>query len=123
MSLTVLVIDDSKSSRKLNLAYVHDLLGPDITALEAPGGAQGLDILQSRPVDVVLLDLTMPEMSGYEVLGEIQRLGLTPHIIVISADIQRRTQERVAALGASGFLGKPVECAALGALLDKIREA
>ncbi|HEY5799224.1 MAG TPA: response regulator [Burkholderiaceae bacterium] len=120
MSISVLVIDDSKSSRKLNLAYVQDLLPADTCCFEAAGGAEGLAILQAETIDLVLLDLTMPNMSGYEVLAEMGRLNLTPRVIVISADVQRRTRERVTALGAAGFLEKPLQRDALQALLSEM---
>lgn len=117
MISAVLVIDDSKSSRRLNLAYIQDLLGEQVNYLEASNGADGLDILESHAVDIVFLDLTMPGMSGYEVLAEIQRRKLSLQTVVISADIQRLTRERVAALGAAGFIAKPVDVNELQSML------
>lgn len=120
MNLTFLVIDDSKSSRGLNTAYLRHIFDAQATYLEASGGAEALAILASRPVDVALLDLTMPGMSGFEVLAEMQRLGLPTRVIVISADVQRRTLERIEALGAACFVGKPVTLDAVRAVLTKL---
>ena len=120
MTPTFLVVDDSKSSRRLNIAYLQDLLDAKANCLEAAGGAEALTLLAAQSVDVVLLDLTMPGMSGFDVLAEMRRLNLTPPVIVISADIQRLTRERVAALGAVGFIEKPVRPEALHAMLTKL---
>src|SRR5271165_4753153 len=101
MISTLLVVDDSKSSRKVNIAYMQELLGDKVTYLEASGGEEALSILEDRAVDMVLLDLTMPGMSGFDVLAEMQRRKLRTLRVVISADVQRLTKERVSALGAS----------------------
>ena len=120
MISAVLVIDDSKSSRRLNLAYIQDLLGEQVSCIEASNGADGLDILESHSIDLLLLDLTMPGMSGFEVLAEIQRRKLDLQTVVITADVQRLTRERVAALGAVGFIEKPVKRDSLRAVLEKL---
>ena len=57
----------------------------------------------------MLLDLTMPVMDGFEVLEALQREGLKPFVIVISADVQPKAQERVKELGAVAFLKKPIK--------------
>ncbi|MBV8666155.1 MAG: response regulator [Burkholderiaceae bacterium] len=113
MISTLLVVDDSKSSRKVNTAYMRELLGDGVTYLEAAGGQEALTILEERPVDAVLLDLTMPGMSGYDVLAEMQRRKMRALRVVISADVQKQTRERVSALGASGFLPKPLKIESL----------
>lgn len=120
MISAVLVIDDSKSSRRLNLAYIQDLLGEQVSCSEASNGADGLDMLESHSIDMLLLDLTMPGMSGFEVLAEIQRRKLDLQTVVITADVQRLTRERVAALGAVGFIEKPVTRDSLHAVLEKL---
>lgn len=120
MVSTVLVIDDSKSSRGLNLAYMRDLMAPQTRFLEAAGGAQALEILAEQPVDLVLLDLTMPGMSGYDVLAELQRRHVEAQVIVISADVQRQTRSRVTALGAAAFIEKPIKFDTLRAVLVEL---
>jgi two-component system chemotaxis response regulator CheY len=120
MAATILLVDDSKSSRGVNFAYLNSLLGDNFVCLEASSGADALAVLAEHVVDLVLLDLTMPGMSGYDVLAEMQRLAMRARVVVISADIQRRTHERVAALGAVGFLEKPLRIDALEAMLSSL---
>lgn len=104
----------------VNFASVTTILGNDVNCLEAAGGAEAMAILATQPVDLVLLDLTMPGMSGYDVLAEMRRLAVRAKVVVISADVQRQTRERVAALGAVGFIAKPLKLGALQAVLTKL---
>jgi CheY-like chemotaxis protein len=120
MPFTLLTVDDSRSSRQLNIALVQDLFGAKVTCLEAASGEEALAVLQRQPVDLVLLDLTMPGISGYDVLARLRQLHVTVPVIVISADIQRLAKERVAALGAIGFIEKPVTPQALRAMLTTL---
>jgi CheY-like chemotaxis protein len=120
MASTLLIVDDSKSSRKVNVAFVRELLGETVNCLEAAGGEEALAILATQRVDVALLDLTMPGISGFDVLAEMRRQNLSAKTIVVSADIQKLTKERVAALGAVGFIGKPIKLDALRAILAKL---
>jgi len=57
-------------------------------------------------VDLMFLDLTMPEVDGYQVLKALQAEDSMPFVIVVTADIQPKARERVLALGAKAFLGK-----------------
>lgn len=120
MTSTLLIVDDSKSSRKVNVAYVRELLGESVNCLEAAGGEEALAILATQRVDVALLDLTMPGISGFDVLAETHRQNMSVRMIVISADIQKQTKERVAAMGAVGFIDKPIKLEALRAVLTKL---
>ncbi len=120
MIASILVVDDSKSSRKVNVALIRELVGSEVTCLEASGGEQALQILASQHVDLVLLDLTMPGVSGFDVLTEMRRRNLNSRVIVVSADIQRLAKERVAALGATGFIDKPIRMEPLRAILSHL---
>lgn len=120
MTSTLLVVDDSKSSRKVNMALLHELLGDSAVCLEATGGAEALAVLADRTMDLVLLDLTMPGVSGFDVLAELQRRKSVTPVVVVSADIQKLARERVAALGASAFISKPIQIDALRAVLTKM---
>lgn len=120
MSSTLLVVDDAKSSRKVNVALVKSLCGETVVCLEASSGEEALATLAAQPVDLVLLDLTMPGLSGYDVLAELQRRHQQVRVIVISADIQLPAKKRVAELGAIGFIEKPVTEQALRVILTKL---
>ena len=107
MATPILVVDDSAMSRKL----VIKALPPewDVEITQAGNGQEALDNYRNGKAHVMFLDLTMPVMDGYEVLETLKREGLNAFVIVISADVQPKAQERVKELGAIAFLKKPVK--------------
>ncbi len=80
-----------------------------VSITEASDGRQGLEAIRQGLGQVVLLDLTMPEMDGYQVLAAMRAEGLTAQVIVISGDVQEEAVRRVRALGALAFLKKPFD--------------
>jgi len=81
----------------------------DVEVHQAGNGQEALNLYKSSKPQVMLLDLTMPVMDGFEVLESLKREGQTPFVIVISADVQPKAQERVKELGAAAFLKKPIK--------------
>ncbi len=101
---TILLVDDSFIARH----GIKTLLsGEDYSIVEAKGGREALDLIESEAPQVILLDLLMPHPDGQAVLEELKKLTLAPPVIVLSADIQETTQQRCYALGAANFLRKP----------------
>ena len=102
----VLVVDDEPDVLllcRLNLQQRgHELL-------EATDGRTALQLALERHPDVVVLDLMMPGMNGYEVLETLQQDERTSDIpvLVLTAKSLRADRERSHRLGASGFLTKP----------------
>jgi len=120
----ILVVDDGEENRDL-LARRLARQGYDVVA--APGGRAALDVLAARPVDLVLLDVMMPDLDGYEVL---RRLKADPElrdipVVMISALDELASVVRCIELGADDYLGKPFEPvllqARIGACLEKKR--
>ncbi len=107
MPVSVLVVDDSPIARKM---LIRSLPGTwDIEIAQAGNGLEALAAYRAGRVDLMFLDLTMPEMDGYEVLETLRREDLNCLVIVVSADIQPRAQERVLEMGAIAFIRKPVD--------------
>lgn len=107
MAIPILVVDDSAMSRKLVIKALPSEW--DVEVFQAGNGHEALDICKSSKARVMLLDLTMPVMDGFEVLEALKREGSNLLVIVISADVQPKAQERVKALGAVAFLKKPIK--------------
>lgn len=107
MATPILVTDDSSMSRKL----VIKALPPEweVEISQASNGQEALELCRQGKAHVMFLDLTMPVMDGFGVLEEIKKEGLNVFVIVISADVQPKAQERVKELGAIAFLKKPVK--------------
>jgi len=107
MTMSVLVVDDSAVSRKMVIRSLPP--GWDIAITQASNGTEALAALGEKHHAVVLLDLNMPVMNGYEFLEVVSTSALVrPIVIVLSGDIQPQAQARVKALGARAFVKKPV---------------
>ena len=116
---TVLVTDDEEAVR-LMLGRVLRQHGA--TVLLAANGTEALEIYQTQRdrIDVILLDLTMPGLSGEEILLRLQRLKARQKIIIMSGYGEEETMQRCAELGAVGFISKPFELQAVVTKLQSL---
>ena len=85
------------------------LTGRGFCVEEYVSGSDLLAALGSRPLDCLLLDLHMSEVSGFDVLEAFHSRQIHTPVIVITAHDEPGTAERVRALGASAYLKKPVD--------------
>ena len=86
---------------------------------QAANGIEALAAYRAGHVDVMFLDLTMPDMDGYQVLETLRKEDLNCLVIVVSADIQEKAQERVLAMGAIAFIRKPITAEGLRDVLKQ----
>jgi two-component system cell cycle response regulator len=112
-----LVVDDNALNRRL---LRRGLAEQGLDALEAQDGQHALELLQREPVDVVLLDLLMPRLDGYETLASIKAQEALRHVpvIVITAVDDLASVVRCIELGATDYLPKPFDPALLRARLN-----
>jgi CheY-like chemotaxis protein len=87
--------------------------------VEAASGSEAIRYVNASRVDLMFLDLTMPDQDGYQVLKTLQDAGKTPPTIVVSADVQAMAAERVMSLGALAFVKKSVEPKELNDVLQR----
>jgi CheY-like chemotaxis protein len=113
----ILVVDDSAMNR---MVLAKALAEEGHEAVTAENGLQALDLLAAEPVDVVLLDLVMPELDGYETLARIKaEPGLRDvPVIVVSAVDELDSVVRCIEMGATDYLPKPFNAAVLRARLN-----
>ncbi|WP_028571267.1 response regulator [Desulfonatronum lacustre] len=116
----VLIADDSMFQRSALTKAVKSL-GHEV--IEAKNGRECLDAVAEHAPDVVLLDLNMPVLNGFEVLEALQTQGSTVPVVVISADIQESSKDRCRKLGARDILSKPFPAQKLAALLTELTGA
>ncbi len=102
----VLLVDDEPTSRKL-LALMLERLNAHVTAVSS--GAEALSEAESGSFDLVLLDLDMPEMDGFETLERLRASGFSETCIAASSHEASTVRERCAAAGFDGYLAKPFE--------------
>jgi CheY-like chemotaxis protein len=115
---TVLYIDDSP----INTILVGRILAsrPDVVFGSAPDGRTGLDRAAEMHPDLVLLDLTLPDISGEQVLAALRADPATRAIpvIVVSGETDPEVHHRILAQGAQWWLTKPYEVGDLLRLVD-----
>ncbi|MEM0912909.1 MAG: response regulator, partial [Pseudomonadota bacterium] len=115
--LSVLICDDSMVARKQVARCIpHDL---DSQVHFAKHGQEALESLKDGKGQILLLDLNMPVMDGYQTLENIKEQALGVKTIVISGDIQPEAMQRVKDLGALDFIKKPVSANELHAALSR----
>lgn len=118
MKYTVMVCDDSALARKMAKRSLPDGFSQEI--IEAQHGKEALEILAGGTrVDLLILDLTMPEIDGLCVLEAIKANNYEVFVIVVSGDIQPQMRERVMQLGALDFIAKPVKAPAIAQVLER----
>jgi len=93
----------------------------DMRVLEAASGQEGVHLAQTAAPDIIILDIVMPQMDGFDTLTELKANPLTKDIPVIMCTARNLAREVNMAvhLGAMGFLTKPIEEAAL---VDKVKD-
>jgi CheY-like chemotaxis protein len=116
----VLIVEDSENSAAmLEIAFLGI---PGISVLMAPSATEALRLLEGGAVRVMVTDLNMPRMDGYELIRRVradQKLSDMP-IIVVSADTDPATPQRIAALGVEAFFPKPFSPALVRRKLEQL---
>jgi len=115
-SAAILIIDDDKLIR-WSLSTVLGRAGYRVR--EAATGKEGLAAAECGAPDVVLLDITLPDMDGFAVLAAIHRAHPDLPVLMMTADPTAETAREALRLGARGHLDKPCEPAALLAAVSE----
>lgn len=117
-TIHVLIVDDNQ--------YLADIMGAALAIQEdirivgiCNSGSHALEALRNTQVDVMLLDIIMPDMDGLQVLARMKESDVhKPSVILLTAIGSDDILQKAAELGASGFLTKPVNAAVI---VQKIR--
>lgn len=110
---TVLLVDDNAQNLELLEAYMEDM--PEVRVVTATNGLEALDKVREESPELVLLDIMMPKMSGFEVCKRIKSDPATRDISVIMVTALNETGdvERAAECGTDDYLAKPIDRLAL----------
>jgi two-component system chemotaxis response regulator CheY len=122
MGLRVLIVDDSPAMRRF-IHRIMSLSGLELSdCVEAGNGEEALLRLREGPVDIILTDINMPEMTGEELMERLdadRELRRIP-ALVISTDATTRRVKRMLALGAQGYIAKPFSPETLRAEVERV---
>jgi two-component system cell cycle response regulator DivK len=118
----ILIVEDMPDSRDL----LRTLLEFDgHTVIEATNGREGVEAVENYHPDLILMDLGMPVMDGYEATRRIRnsRIGATIPIVAISADYSSGSSQRALEAGCDRCEAKPYSAPQLRALLQRLNRA
>ncbi|MBC7250323.1 MAG: response regulator [Anaerolineae bacterium] len=104
----ILYIEDNPENR---LLVRRVLESEGYTVVEATDGPAGLEAARQSPPDLILLDINLPEIDGYQMVGRLRSVpGLsTVPIIALTANVMRGDRERTLAAGCDGYIQKPID--------------
>ena len=122
MAKTILVVEDNE----LNLQLMVALLGHyGYEVLEARNGAQAVLIARRQPIDLILMDMQMPIMSGYEAVkmlrSEERIAGIK--IIAVTSFALSEEKEKILATGVDGFIAKPIDTREFPRVIQQLLES
>ncbi|WP_368030459.1 response regulator [Arcobacter sp. s6] len=118
--MKILVTDDSKMARKMVIKTLTENIEGDLEIFEAQNGQEALDLYKEISPKIVFLDLTMPIMDGFTALEKIKEFDENAKVVIISADIQKLSMDRVLQLGAFNFVKKPIDSSKMKQIFEKL---
>ncbi|MEK6700438.1 MAG: response regulator [Nitrospirota bacterium] len=118
----VLIVEDSKAIRSMLRVALEEM--GDFFAIEAGNGFEALKTLPTRPFDLIITDINMPDINGLELIGFVKSNPAYRNIplIIVSTEKTEEDKKRGLALGASGYVVKPFKPQELLAAVQKALE-
>ncbi len=116
----VLIVDDNLQNLELLEVYLEDL--PDVEISTANDGIEAMSIVAADAPDLMLLDIMMPRMSGFEVCKQIKSNPKTRDVMIVMVTALNETGdiERATECGADDYLSKPIDRKALVNLVSTL---
>jgi DNA-binding response OmpR family regulator len=107
-ALKVLIVDDEDLTRVLLTQVLERLKLPSMNILLAEDGEEAIQIATEERPDLILLDVLLPKVNGYDVCRQVRRIaGYDPYIIILTARGHSGDRERAETIGANDFMTKP----------------
>jgi len=101
----ILIVDDEEVVR---LSHLRSLAGMNCNALLAEDGTRALEFMEQQPIDVILLDLRMPDLDGMDVLKTVKQRWPECEVVVITGYPSIESAKEAVRLGANNYLAKPL---------------
>lgn len=119
MSKTILTVDDSATMRNM-IAFTLKATGHEV--LQAPDGVEALKVLKSRPVQLIITDVNMPNMDGITLIRHLRSLPgyLSTPVLLLTTESAPEKKAAGKAAGATGWIVKPFQQEQLLAVVAKV---
>lgn len=118
MTLKILIVDDSRLSRMMAAHYIQTLR-PNIEIHEAPDGASAIKLLDCNDIDIGIVDMNMPGLSGLDLIEAIQQMRPAMRLALLTANTQEGMRQRAQNLHVH-FFGKPITEAVISDILSAL---
>ncbi len=103
---TIMIVDDETITRRMLTSFVSRMGN---SYIEASNGMEAVEILKSSAVDLIVLDLNMPKVSGYSILGAFEKIGINVPVVICSGTLHLSSDvEFIHGRKNYEFLSKPV---------------
>jgi len=102
----VLVVEDNPSNQKL-IAIFLQRMGLEVTL--ANDGLEAVEVCGQRTFDIILMDMQMPNMNGYDATRQLRSQGLKTPIIAVTANAMSGDEQKCIDVGCDGYLSKPID--------------
>ena len=115
---TILYVEDNPDNRSLIRRVLES---EDYTVVEAVNAGQALERLELGNIDLVLMDINMPDMDGYTLTAKIkaiQKYSKIP-IVAVTANVMRGDREKSLEAGCDGYIQKPIDIDTLGQQVER----
>lgn len=113
--INILIAEDEES----NYLLLKTILQKKCNLFRARTGVEAIKIFGEQPVDLILMDIKMPEMNGIDTVKEIRKVSTEVPIVMQSAYVFDSDMEKAEQAGASGFLTKPINVKLLKETISK----
>ena len=121
--MKLLVVDDSRMARRMIIKTLNELVNDDDLIIEGVNGQEAVSLYKEHKPSLVFLDLTMPVMDGFEALDKIKEFDQNACVVVVSADIQKISMDKVRFAGAIDFVKKPIDSRKMEQIFQKLKKA
>ena len=102
--ITILIVEDDSSTRLVTRLHLRN----EYHVLEAANGLEALDILEQQHVDLIIADVMMPHMDGYEFVRQLRMTDKTTPVLLLTAKKEWQDKKNGFALGIDDYMTKPV---------------
>ena len=117
-----MIVEDVEMNMLLIKVHVTNIL-PNVEIIEATNGLEALEVVKKRKLDLILMDVQMPEMDGMEATQNIRKLDIDGvknlPVIALTAGALKEEKEKALNAGMNDFLTKPIDSEHLKTLLNK----
>jgi two-component system cell cycle response regulator DivK len=105
---TILYVEDNADNR---LLIRRILQAEGFNMMEAPNAAEALQVVQIQPPDLILMDISMPDMDGYTLTARLKAMPdlKSVPVIALTANVMRGDRERSLEAGCDGYIQKPID--------------